>query len=117
MAALAAPRARGVYYVAEPRVYGRRELAELIGRAVGRRVRVVPIAPALLQAIAATLEAAGKLRDRPVLLSRDKVRDASAAHQSCDPSRAMTELGFSPRHDFESGAREAYEDYLRRGWL
>lgn len=117
VAALAAPSARGVYYVAEPRVYGRREMAELIGEAVGRRVRVVPIAPSVLHAVAAGLEVVGKLRDRPVMLTRDKVRDAGEAHQSCDPSRATSELGFSPRHDFASGAREAYEDYLRRGWL
>lgn len=117
VAALEAPHARGIYYVAEPRVYVRREMAELIGCAVGRHVRVVPVAPGLLRAIGAGIEAAGLFFDRPVVFGRDKLRDAQHPHQVCDPTRAMKELGWVPRFDFESGARDAYEDYLRRGWL
>jgi nucleoside-diphosphate-sugar epimerase len=115
--ALEVPHESGVYFVAEPRVYGRREMAELIGRAVGRRVRVVPVHPSAMHAIGAAVELAGRIRRRPVMLSRDKAADATQRHQSCDPSRAQRVLTWSARHGFEAGARESYADYRRRGWL
>lgn len=115
--ALEVPHESGAYFVAEPRVYGRREMAELIGRAVGRRVRVLSVPPLAMRAIGAAAELAGKVRRRPVMLSRDKAADATQPHQSCDPSRARRLLAWSTMHDFEAGAREAYADYRRRGWL
>lgn len=117
VAALEQPGARGVYYVAEPRLYTRREMVEWIGRAVGRSVRVVPLPPSTLGPLAGGLELVGTLRGRAVTLSRDKTRDARHPNQACDPSKAMAELGWAPARDFERGAREAYLDYERRGWL
>ena len=107
----------GAYFVAEPAPYLRRDMARHIGAAVGRSVRVVPVPPLAMQAIGAAAELAGRLRDRPVMLSRDKAADATQRHQSCDPRRAMATLDWAPRHDFERGARDAYADYQRRGWL
>jgi nucleoside-diphosphate-sugar epimerase len=92
-------------------------MVELIGRAVGRPVRVLPVPPLAMRAIGAAVELAGKVRRRPVMLSRDKAADATQPHQSCDPSRARRVLAWSTAHDFEAGAREAYADYRRRGWL
>jgi len=115
--ALEVPHESGAYFAAEPRAYGRREMAELIGRAVGRRVRVLPVPPSAMRAIGAAVELAGAIRGRPVMLSRDKAADATQRHQSCDASRARRLLAWSPVHDFEAGAREAYADYRRRGWL
>ena len=107
----------GAYFVAEPAPYLRRDMARHIGAAVGRSVRVVPVPPLAMQAIGAAAELAGRLRNRPVMLSRDKAADATQRHQSCDPRRAMATLDWAPRHDFERGARDAYADYQRRGWL
>jgi dihydroflavonol-4-reductase len=117
VAALEQPAARGVYYVAEPRLRTRREMAEHIGRAVGRDVRVVPVPPAALGPLSVALETLGALRGRAVTLNRDKVRDARHPNQACDPSRARRELGWQAQHDFADGAVEACRDYLARGWL
>ena len=115
--ALEAPHPSGVYYVAEPQPITRRAMAEAIGAAVGRRVRVLPVPGPLFAGIGAASELAGRLRDRPVMLGLDKVRDASRPHQACAPTRAMKTLGWTPRDRFAEGAREAWDDYRRRGWL
>lgn len=109
--------ARGVFFVAEERVYGRREMAEIVGRAVGRRVLVPAIPPPALRLAALGAELVGRLRDRPVMFGLDKVRDVARPHQSGDPRESFDALGWRPTHDFERGAVEAYEDYLARGWL
>ena len=115
--AVVAPSGGGRFYLAERHVYLRREMAHLIGAAVGRRVRVVPIAPPLLRAAAEVSELSGKLRQRPVMFGRDKVRDLVAPHQACDPTRASTALEWTASHDFAQAAVETYRDYQRRGWL
>jgi nucleoside-diphosphate-sugar epimerase len=58
-----------VYYVADGEPYGRREFATLIGAAVGRRVRVIPIPTAAVVAAGALNEAWGRLRSESVVLS------------------------------------------------
>jgi nucleoside-diphosphate-sugar epimerase len=117
VAALEQPHARGVYYVAEPEPYTRGAMAELIGRAVGRAVRVVPVPAAALDPLASALELVGALRGRAVTLNRDKVLDAREPDQACDPTRALRELDWRPAHRFEHGAIESYRDYVERGWL
>ncbi|MCB9596783.1 MAG: NAD(P)-dependent oxidoreductase [Sandaracinaceae bacterium] len=109
--------ARGVVFVGEERVYGRREMAEIVGRAVGRRVRVVAIPPPALRVAARASELVGRLRDRPVMFGVDKTRDVLQPHQVGDPREAFARLGWRPTRDFERGAREALEDYVARGWL
>lgn len=114
--ALASETARGVYYLADPRVRQRRELAESVGRAVGRAVRVLAVPPLALRLAASGADLARRT-GRAFPLTRDKVADLSAEHQCCDPGRAVAELGFVPRHDLDAGLRDAYQDALRRGWL
>ncbi|MCA9616451.1 MAG: hypothetical protein KC586_27025, partial [Myxococcales bacterium] len=110
------PEARTLF-LAEPKPYGRRQMAELVGEAVGKRVTVLPIPVPVLRAAAFGSELAGRLRDQPVAFTRDKVRDLAAPHQSCDPSRAMEELFWAPRDDFASGAKTMVQAYRAKGWL
>ena len=114
--ALGSDAARGVYYLADPRVRERAELAESVGRAVGRRVRIVPVPPSALR-LAAEIAEVARRAGRSLPLTRDKVADLSAEHQCCDATRARTELGFVPRRELDTGMRDAYQDAVRRGWL
>ncbi len=109
--------ASGVFFVGEERIYGRREMAELIGRAVGRRVRVVSIPAPALRIAARASELWGRLRDRPVMFGVDKTRDVLYPHQCGDPRPAFDALGWRTERSFEAGAREALQGYVERGWL
>ena len=92
-------------------------MAELVGAAVGRRVRVLSLPPILPRGASVLAEASAWVSRRPVFLTRDKVRDILEPHQSCVPERAERALGWSATRRFDGGAREAYLDYRRRGWL
>ncbi len=106
-----------VYYVADGEPYGRREFARLIGEAVGRRVRVVPVPVAGVVLAGAVNEAWGRLREQSVVLSRDKVADIRVAHQCCDAGLIREELGWRPSLRFGEGARVTAEAYRRAGWI
>ncbi len=107
----------GVYFVSEPEPYVRSEMARAIGAAVGRTIRVVPVGVGVLRGIGLASQLVSELRGQGALMGVDKVRDASAPHQTCDPSLAMRTFDWAPADDFRTGAREAYEGYRARGWL
>jgi nucleoside-diphosphate-sugar epimerase len=96
-------------------------LAGIIGHieaALGTRVRIrAPIpGPALYLAALAT-EAVGWVTRRPVMLTRDKLRELRAPHWVCDSAPARSALGWTPRVTLTDGARLSAAWYRNAGWL
>ncbi|HKJ02338.1 MAG TPA: NAD(P)-dependent oxidoreductase [Longimicrobiales bacterium] len=89
-----------------------------IEAALGTRVRIrIPIpGPALTLAALAT-ETWGRALGRPVMLTRDKVRELRAPHWVCDGAAARAALGWTPRVTFAEGARRSAAWYREAGWL
>lgn len=118
-AALRSPSApSGAYFVSEREPYRRRAMAEAIGAAVGRpNVRVLAVPVPVLRTLGLVTQAAAWARGSAPLLGLDKVRDASAPHQSCDPRLAIATFDWEPEDDFHRGAVEAYRGYRARRWL
>lgn len=117
LAAAEAPGARGVYHVAEARAYRWGDVVELIGAAVGRRPRSIPIPRTLVRAAAALSEAGSRMVGRPTIFNRDKARELLAAGWLCTTERAQRELGFVARIPLEQGIRRTAEWYRGKGWL
>lgn len=90
------------------------DIEAALGRKARFRVRVP--GPALQLAAMAT-ETFGWLRQRPVLLTRDKVRELRAPHWVCDSAEARRALGWTPAVSFAEGARRAAAWYRNAGWL
>ncbi|MCB9544827.1 MAG: NAD-dependent epimerase/dehydratase family protein [Myxococcales bacterium] len=106
----------GVYHVADPEAVAYADLGRRVGRLLGRRVRVLRLPLPLFWLGAAGNEALGRLRQRPAFLNLDKYREATAGDWTCNPGRAMADLGFAPPPLDERLAQTA-ADYQRRGWL
>jgi nucleoside-diphosphate-sugar epimerase len=96
-------------------------LERLIGHieaALGARARVrITIPGPILGAAAMVTEGFGRLVGRPVMLTRDKVRELRAPHWVCDGSRARGALGWAPAVTFAEGARRTAAWYREAGWL
>ncbi len=89
-----------------------------IEAAVGTRARLrLPIPGPMLLAAALAAESFGRLAGRPVMLTRDKVRELRAPHWVCDASLARRALGWAPQVAFGEGARRAAAWYREAGWL
>lgn len=86
--------------------------------ALGRPARWrVPIPGPLLQMAALAAEGWGRATGRPVMLTRDKVRELRAPHWVCHGTPALTSLGWSPQLTFLEGARQSVAWYRQMGWL
>ncbi len=106
-----------LYHVAEAQAYGWTEVAALVAAAVGGRVRVVRVPPALVQAAATASELGARMMGRATIFNRDKARELLASGWLCETAAAERDLGFSARIPLERGLRETAEWYRARGWL
>lgn len=112
-----APAAAGIYHVAEPRVYRWTEVVGHIARAVGRRVRVVRVPPALVRAAAAASEWGAGLAGRATIFNRDKARELLAAGWTCETESLRRDVGFEAGIALPDGLEETAAWYREHGWL
>jgi len=108
---------RGVYYAADPRVSSYAEMGRLVAAALGRKVWVLNRRkyPFLLPALASDL--AGRLRGKPPVFGRDKLREASASGWVCLTTKAADQLGFAPAASLEERFRQTAAWNRENGWL
>jgi nucleoside-diphosphate-sugar epimerase len=94
-----------------------RAMGEMLPEAVGMRPLVrfgVPFPVLRLASIG--VETYGKLRNKPVMLTREKVA-MLAHHWVCDSSRTREDLKWSPEMSFADGLRHTAKWYEENGWL
>jgi nucleoside-diphosphate-sugar epimerase len=113
------PRAGGrTYFLAARQPVSWRELGEAAAGIMGLKApRVVRIPYAAAYAAGACAEAWSRLRGRPGIVSRDKIREARCPSWTCDAGRAAAELGFEAKTTLQAGLRETLAWYKESGWL
>ncbi|MCC6526914.1 MAG: NAD-dependent epimerase/dehydratase family protein [Polyangiaceae bacterium] len=106
------------YFLEDGGVYGHKRMMEEIEQALGTRAWLRAGLPMFLTRIAATVsELGGKLRGKPVMLTRDKLHELTAPHWVCDGRDARVALGWEPSVDWTEGTRRTAAWYRERGWL
>jgi nucleoside-diphosphate-sugar epimerase len=115
--AAAAPRASGIYHVAEPRAYSWREVGMWIARAVGRRVRTVRVPQWGVRAAAVISEWGAARRGRATVFNREKVREMLAPGWLCETGGAKRDLGFEVQIPLPVGFAATATWYREQGWL
>ena len=58
-----------------------------------------------------------ELTGKPVIISREKVKEAQCRHWTCDTRRAAQELGFEAQTPLELGLAQTLAWYKEAGWL
>lgn len=118
VAAAASEQAAGrTYFIAAEQAVSWRRFGEVAGGVLGRRLRMITIPWPLAWTVALLWEGAARLRRRPAIISREKVREARCGGWICDVSRARRELGFTARTSLEEGIQRTVAWYREAGWL
>jgi nucleoside-diphosphate-sugar epimerase len=115
--AVQARAAAGVYHIAESRSYTWREVGTLVGDAVGRRVRHVPVPGMVIAALGAVSETAAGLVGRSSIFNRDKARELLAPGWLCETEAARAALNFEADIPLAEGLRSTAQWYRGQGWL
>jgi nucleoside-diphosphate-sugar epimerase len=106
----------GVYYAPATEAIDFLELGRAVGRALGRRVLGLRLPAAATWVANAAAEVAGRLTDRPGLLSLDKHREATAGSWVCSGAKLRDHLDWSPE-PLEQRLEETAAWYRSAGWL
>ncbi len=115
--ALRDERAHGVYYISDGRAHSWQGIGQLIGRALGIRVREIRVPMILAKLAAAVGEASVHFGGKPPLVSFGKIRELQQQSWVCLPEKASREFGFTPLVDIEEGMEETLRWYRKAGWL
>lgn len=105
------------YLIAHPEVVTWRAFAEETAGALDKRPLLVSIPELAARGVARGAECLARARKRAAILNRDRLREMTAARWVCDPSRAISEIGFAPRYPLRRGVPETADWYRRMSWL
>ncbi|MBM4034316.1 MAG: NAD(P)-dependent oxidoreductase [Planctomycetes bacterium] len=94
-----------------------REIAEALGTALGRRVRILRLPPLLARLIGELGELKWTLTGKPQIVCRRKIRDALQPRWTCSWAKAERELGYRPKMGLVQGLLETAEWYATQGLL
>ncbi len=118
VAAAASPRTLGsTYHAGNDTPLTQRELAEAVGRTVGRRVRCLPLPPALVRPLLGLSGTVSRALGRAPLLDADKSNELLAPGWACLSDALRQDAGWRPEITLEAGLAETAGSYRALGWL
>lgn len=110
--------AQGIYFLADPQGVSFVELANMIANSldIGPPVHVTVPSP-ICHAVATLSQFYGQIRNQPVYLNRDKMREAVAGSWVCNSSRANEELGFAVTRKLSDRIIDTADWYRKQNWI
>lgn len=106
------------FFVEDGQAYKFSDMIERVEQALGRRAWLrFPIPRPIMTTAALGSELYGKVANKPVMLTRDKLNELFAPHWVCSAEATRKALGWEPRVPFDEGARITADWYREAGWL
>lgn len=106
-----------IYFVDDGQVYDYETMARAIADAYGIKLLATPSLPAPIVTVAAAAsETFGKLTNKVMMFTRDKLPMLLAEHFVIDSSPARRDLGWEPAVPFAEGARRTAAWYRENRW-
>jgi len=108
----------GIYYVAGGEDPFYVDLGRKMAQALGRkRLWVLRSDPLMTWGTATCFELLARVQGRPLVMSWDKAREATAGSWSCSDERARKELGYLPAATLDERLAETIAWYRQERWL
>jgi nucleoside-diphosphate-sugar epimerase len=107
-----------IFFVTDGEVYEQRTMMEEVERAFGKRAFVrVGLPLGVIQTVSIFVEAYGKLRDKAVILTREKAQELTYKYWTVSSDDAQKALGWKPSVRWDEGTKLTAKWYQENGWL
>jgi len=105
----------GIYYACHAERFSSADFARAIGRAMGCRIRVVPLSAGLTRGLLRFTGSAARVVGKTTVLDRDKANELLAPAWTGDPEPLLRDAGWRAGHDLEAGLAATADWYRERG--
>lgn len=105
------------YCLAYPEPVSWRGFAHAAGGALDREPILLSVPRIVARGVALMAELWAHMGRKAAVLNRERVRELVQRRWVCDPSRAITEIGFAPRYPIARGVAETVAWYREARWL
>ena len=105
------------YHAAHPEVVTQRGLFQAVGRALGRKVRIVPLPRPVVRALLHGIGAVADLTGSGTVLRPNKAAELFAPAWTCASELLGRDTGWTARIGLEEGLAETARWYREAGWL
>lgn len=106
-----------VYFAAHPEIATARAVAEAVARALGRRVRVLPVPRPLARAAMVTVGSLARFTGRSSVVSGERAAEFLAPAWTCRADALRRDAGWEARIDLAAGLERTAAWYQKEGWL
>lgn len=104
------------YFIAGPGDYTWKEIANVTGRVLGRKVVTLPISPKWLKRFGAVVERTGAILGTYPAFNTEKANEM-VMQWTCNIHKAKVELGYTPQYSLERGISATINWYKKHHWL
>ena len=105
------------YFLCEEQPYRWSYVAELAAKKLGVTYRTIRVPYPLAFIMATLIEWTGRLRGKPTILNRQKMREIRQPYWVVSPQRAIQDFGYETRFPLEKGIAETIHWYRIMGWI
>lgn len=105
------------YYVEDGAVYTQPEMIDALERVLAKKPLRMSVPLGLLKVAAHASALYGRVLDKAMMFTPDKVNELGAPHWVCSAESTRRELGWVPSVQWEEGARRTAEWYRGAGWI
>lgn len=106
------------YFLTDGGTYVQRSMMESIEEALGKRALLrFGLPNGVIHTVSVFVEAYGKLRNKAVMLTRDKAAGLTHRYWVASSDEAQGALGWKPEVDWPEGTKRTAQWYRDQGWL
>ncbi len=102
-----------IYYLADSRIYTNDDILTAMSATLGRKAFRLRLPRSILPALAVLLQ---KIQKKGII-NPDKIQEIRYPHWTCDPAKAMKELGFHTETPLGEGFKKTADWYRKEKWL
>lgn len=92
-------------------------VARLVKKALNKTVFSIRVPHAVIYLAGGISQFLGKFKKKPPILTLEKAQEIVQASWSCDPQKAVEELGYKESYSLETGIPETINWYKEKGWM
>ncbi len=106
-----------IFHISDPIPYKWDEFGQKTSRVLGKKIKKIKLPLSAVNCIAWVSELGAKMKNKPSVLSRDKLKEMKQESWVADTQNAIDKLSFQPGYALEKALEETLNWYREHGWL